>query len=129
MQLGSAEFPEQAAANPSDFAARVRAKLGDDKRLVRLYGTSTVIAHLTGDAKAARLYLLSYGGGNRRQPAGPQQRASASACSAATSRRSSPPTVRRPTPRLKDVENLPTATEFSLPSFRTIAIVDLEPLK
>ena len=44
VQLGTPDFPAEAAANPYEFAARVRAKLGDDKRLVRLYGTSTVIA-------------------------------------------------------------------------------------
>jgi hypothetical protein len=49
--------------NPSDFAALVRSKLGDDKRLVRLYGASTIIARLTGDGKHARLCLLSYGRG------------------------------------------------------------------
>ena len=65
VQLGSKDFPKESAQDPSDFAARVRAKLGDDRRLVRLYGTSTVIAHLTGDGRRARLYLLSYvrGGG------------------------------------------------------------------
>src|SRR5437879_3077927 len=47
VQLGSKDFPKESAQNPSEFAARVRAKLGDDRRLVRLYGTSTVIAHLT----------------------------------------------------------------------------------
>lgn len=129
VQLGSAAFPEQAAANPSDFAAQVRAKLGDDKRLVRLYGTSTVMAHLTGDAGAARLYLLSYGGASRRQPAGPQQGIRVRVLG-----RYKPTTLASyGTPAeaggLKDVENLPTATEFSLPSFRTIAVVDLEPLK
>jgi hypothetical protein len=129
VQLGSAEFPEQSAANPSDFAARVRAKLGDDKRLVRLYGTSTVVAQLTGDDKAARLYLLSYGGGNRRQPVGPQQ----AGIRVRVLGRYKPTRLAAfeapADAELKDVENLPTATEFSLPSFRTIAIVDLEPLK
>ncbi len=61
VQLGTPDFPTDAAANPYEFAARVRAKLGDDKRLVRLYGTSTVIARLTGDKTRARLYLLSFG--------------------------------------------------------------------
>jgi hypothetical protein len=129
VQLGSAEFPEQSAANPSDFAARVRAKLGDDKRLVRLYGTSTMIAQLNGDDSAARLYLLSYGGGNRRQPAGPQQ---AGIRVRVLGRYKPTKLAAYEAPadaQLRDVENLPTATEFSLPSFRTIAIVDLEPLK
>src|SRR5205085_5825559 len=74
VQLGSKDFPKESAQNPSDFAARVRAKLGDEKRLVRLYGTSTVIARLTGDAKRARLYLLSYArGGGRGQGGGGRQ--------------------------------------------------------
>ena len=62
VRLGTADFPTESAANPSDFAARVRAKLGDDMRLVRLYGTSSVVAHLVGNGKQVRLYLLSYGG-------------------------------------------------------------------
>jgi hypothetical protein len=129
VQLGSAAFPEQAAANPSDFAAMVRAKLGDDKRLVRLYGTSTVMAQLKGDDKAARLYLLSYGGARRQGAAAGMQ----------------PQGIRvrvlgRYTPTLEaygaqadaalaDVDNLPDATEFTLPAFRRIAIVDLERIK
>ena len=51
VQLGTKDFPKESADNPSDFAARVRAKLGDDRRLVRLYGATTIIAHLTGDGK------------------------------------------------------------------------------
>jgi hypothetical protein len=128
VQLGTPEFPEEAAANPSEFAARVRAKLGDDKRLVRLYGTSTVMARLTGDAKGARLYLLSYGGGNRRQPAGAQQgirvRVLGRYKPTKLAAYSAPADG-----ALKDVDNPGNATEFSVPSFRTIAIIDLEPLK
>ena len=129
VQLGSAEFPESAAANPSDFAAQVRARLSDDKRLVRLYGTSTVMAHLTGDAGAARLYLLSYGGANRRQPAGPQQGIRVRVLGRYKPTKLAAYGAPADAGGLKDVENLPTATEFSLPSFRTIAVVDLEPLK
>ena len=71
VQLGTKDFPKESADNPSDFAARVRAKLGDDRRLVRLYGATTIIAHLTGDGKHARLYLLNYGGrGGRGQGGG-----------------------------------------------------------
>jgi hypothetical protein len=125
VQLGTKDFPTEAAANPSDFAARVRAKLGDDKRLVRLYGTSTTIARLTADGKRARLYLLSYSRA-RGQQSGNQQ-----------------PGVRirllgryRPLQfaaygaagdaKLADVENPGNATEFTIPAFNTIAIIDLE---
>jgi hypothetical protein len=128
VQLGTADFPRDAAANPSEFAARVRARLGDDRRLVRLYGTSTVIAHLTGEAGAARLYLLAYGGSNRRQPAGSQQglrvrvlgryRPAGFAAYGLGADRT-----------LTDVENPGSATEFSVPPFMTTAIVELEALK
>ncbi len=128
VQLGTADFPPDAAANPSEFAARVRAKLGDDRRLVRLYGTSTVIAHLTGQAGAARLYLLAYGGSNRRQPGGNQQglrvrvlgryRPAGFAAYGVGAGQT-----------LTDVENPGNTTEFSVPPFMTTAIVDLEALK
>jgi hypothetical protein len=121
VRLGDADFPRQAANNPSDFAARVRAKLGDDKRLVRLYGSNTSIAYLTGDGKRARLFVLSYSR-NRSQPGlrvrmlgrySPLKFAAYGAAADA---------------KLTDVENPENATEFSLPPFNTIAIVDLEPL-
>jgi hypothetical protein len=95
---------------------------------VRLYGTSTVIAHLTGQAGAARLYLLAYGGSNRRQPTGSQQGlrvrvlgryrpAGFAGYGVAADQ------------KLTDVENPGNATEFSVPAFMTLAIVDLETLK
>lgn len=123
VQLGSNEFPRESAKNPSDFAARVREKVGDDNRLVRVYGTNTVIVHLTGNRERARLFVLAYGGNRRRQ--GREQQnvrirvlgrytpASFAAFGAA------------PDAALIDVENPGNATEFSLPSFATAAIVNL----
>jgi hypothetical protein len=123
VQLGSQDFPKEAAENPSDFAARVRAKLGDDRRLVRLYGTSTTIARLTGDGKRVRLYLLSYG--RSRGQGGGQQTirirvlgryvpAHFAAYGSATDA------------KLTDVENPGNTTEFSVPAFNICAIVDLD---
>jgi hypothetical protein len=60
IRIGSKDFPRDSVENPNDFAARVREKVTDDKRLVRLFGTYTVLAHLTGDGKRARLHLLNY---------------------------------------------------------------------
>ena len=48
-------------ANPAEFAARVRQKLTDAKRLVRVYGSETVIVRLEGDGRRARVHLLNYG--------------------------------------------------------------------
>jgi hypothetical protein len=135
VQLGSKDFPREAAVNPSDFAALVRAKLGDDKRLVRVYGTSTVVARLTGDGKQARLYLLSYGGrrqggggrGTAEQRGGPQP---VQGIRVRVLGRYQPTRFAGydagPDAKLTDVENPENTTEFSMPSFTTIAIVDLK---
>lgn len=122
VQIGSPDFPKESAANPSDFAARVREKVGDEKRLVRLYGTTTVIAHLTGDEKRVRLVLLSYSR-NRAQPGvrvrllGRYRPAKFAAYGTA------------PDATLADIEHPENATEFSIPDFNTIAIVDLDAVK
>jgi hypothetical protein len=125
--LGTPDFPRDIARNPSDFAARVREKVGDDNRLVRVYGTNTVIAHLTGDRARARLFVLAYGGNRRRQGRDQQNvrirvlgrytPASFAAFGAAVDA------------KLIDVENPGLATEFSLPSFATYAIVNLTAAK
>ena len=102
----------------------MRAKLGDDKRLVRLYQTSTVIAHLTGDGKTARLYLLSYGGPRRQQATGLQ--AGTRVRVLGRYRPTKVAAYGAPADAaLTDVDNPGDATEFTMPGFRTLAIVDL----
>jgi hypothetical protein len=126
VQLGTPDFPAESAANPYEFAARVRAKLGDDKRLVRLYGTSTVIARLTGDKSRARLYLLSFS--NRRQ-----QDVNAQAIRVRVQGRYRPAKFAAygttPEAKVSDVRHPGTTTEFWVPDFSTCAIIDLEGTK
>ena len=126
VQLGTPDFPAEAAANPYEFAARVRAKLGDDKRLVRLYGTDTVIARLTGDKSRARLYLLSFG--SRRQ-----QNAGAQAIRVRVQGRYQPAKLAAyggsPEAKLSDVRHPGPTTEFWVPGFDTCAIIDLEAMR
>jgi hypothetical protein len=122
VQLGAPDFPKESAQNPSDFAARVRDKLGDDKRLVRLYGTNTAIAHLTGDGKRVRLVLLSYSRNRTQQ--GMRVRI--------LGRYKAPKFAAYGTvadAMLTDIDNSGNALEFSVPQFSTIAIVDLEAVK
>jgi len=119
VRLGTPDFPQSAASNPSEFAARVRAKLGDDKRLVRLYGSTTAIVHLTGTDARARLYVLSYSRnrnqtGLRLRVLGRYRPTGFAAYGTA------------PDAKLTDVQNPGKTTEFSLPPFSTIAIVDLQ---
>ena len=49
IRIGSKQYPRDSVKNPSDFAARVREQLSDEKRLIRLYGTYTVLVNLTGE--------------------------------------------------------------------------------
>jgi hypothetical protein len=132
VQLGSKDFLREWAQDPSDFAARVRAKLGDDRRLVRLYGTSTVIAHLTGDGKRLRLYLQNYvraggrgqggrgqGGGGGGQPI--RVRVLGHYRPVAFAAFGAPDGA-----KLTDIENPGNATEFSVPAFQTLAIIEME---
>jgi len=122
VRLGSLDFPKDSAANPSDFAARVREKLGDDRRLVRLYGTNTAIAHLSGDENRVRLVVLSYSR-NRTQPGlrvrvlGRYKTPRFAAFGTA------------PGAQLTDIDTGSAATEFSVPLFSTIAIVDLDKMR
>ena len=126
VQLGTPDFPSDAAKNPVEFAARVRAKLGDDNRLVRLYGTSTVIARLTGDGKRARLYLLAFDRSRRRQAddtqairvrlLGRYQPAKLAAYGTGSNA------------SLTDLRHIGNSTEFWVPSFNAIALVDLDAL-
>jgi hypothetical protein len=62
VELGSREFPRQAAADPSALAQKIRRALGDEQRSLRLYGSEVVIGRLTADASRARLDLVNYGG-------------------------------------------------------------------
>jgi hypothetical protein len=126
VQIGSKEFPAAEAANPYDFAAKVRDKLGDDKRLIRLYGTSTTIARLTSDGKRARLYLLEYGAArDRNMGGGPDQTLRVRLLGKYT-----PKTFAafgaKADAKLTDIENPGATTEFWVPAFTTIAVIDLE---
>ena len=63
IRIGSKEYPEDEAANPSDFALKIRRQLTDERRSVRIYGSETVLCRLTGDGTRIRLHLLNYRGG------------------------------------------------------------------
>jgi len=62
IKLGTKEYPKASAADPSEFAQKIRRRLGDENRSLRVYGTETVICRLTGYGARARLHLLNYSG-------------------------------------------------------------------
>ena len=123
VQLGTPDFPADAAANPYEFAARVRAKLGDDKRLVRIYGTSTVLARLTGSGGKARLSLLSFS--RRRQEGGGAQAMRVRLVGRYRPTRFAAYGTAEGA-QLGDLRHTSNTTEFWVPDFTTLAVVDLE---
>jgi hypothetical protein len=60
--VGSPEYPAEEAADPSAFAQKVRARLTDERRSLRIYGSEVVVGRLTGTPGRLRLHLLNYGG-------------------------------------------------------------------
>ena len=123
VEVGTPAFPRDVLTNPNDFAARVREALGDDRRSVRVYGTSTVVSHLTGDDMRARLHLVSYS--RNRNQASIRVRVLGRYQPAAVAAFGAPDGA-----ALTDVRRLEEgATEFSVPAFNTIAIVDLDRMR
>lgn len=48
-------------SNPYDFMQEARQKLGDERRLLRLYGSELTVAELRRDGPRVRLMLVNYG--------------------------------------------------------------------
>jgi hypothetical protein len=116
VKVGSEQFPVEAARNPSDFAARVREKLQDEKRLLRIYGSSVGIGYLTGNDGNARLFLLNY---LPRPVTGLQVRIKGNY---SVSKAHVPG---RPNAVVKDPLTREGGTEFTMPEFQHFAVVDL----
>lgn len=117
IRLGSKQYPREAAKNPSDFAARVREQLGDDKRLVRLFGTYTVLANLTGDSRRARLHLVNY---SRRPVNDVRVRVLGNYRTVKLAEAADG------TQTAQDVVTSEGGTEFTVPQIVTYAVVDLD---
>jgi hypothetical protein len=117
VQIGTKEYPKSAAANPAAFATLVRQKLGDEKRLLRVYGTDVVIGRLTGDKRNARLHLINYGGskveGMRVRVRGDYAHGSVAAFGIGNA-------------TLSDYSVADGATEFTIPEMDVYAVVDLQ---
>ncbi|MBC8166232.1 MAG: hypothetical protein H7Y20_10210 [Bryobacteraceae bacterium] len=116
IRVGSPEYPRDSLKNPNDFAARVRERLSDDKRYVRLFGTYTVLANLTGTDERARLHLVNYSGRAakdiRVRVRGVYAQVKLS--EAAT-----------PAMQAADITVADKGTEFTVPHITTYAVIDL----
>jgi hypothetical protein len=115
--VGSPEFPAAEAADPSAFALKVRHKLTDERRSVRVFGSEVVICRFTGDGERIRLHLINYGGrdieGLRIRLRGAWGNGEALVAGVG------------PLP-LGDYLVADGATEFSIPRLATYAVIDLK---
>jgi hypothetical protein len=111
VKLGTKEFPLEDAKNPGKMAQLIRSTLTDDKRSVRVYGSVTVIARVTGNAERVRIQLLNYAGAER-QVNGLRVRVLGKYS-------------KHNHPALLDFTVEPDATEFTLPEMKTYAVIDL----
>ena len=62
IKFGTKQYPASAAADPSAFAQKLRRRITDERRTLRIYGNEVVISRLTGDGSRVRLQLLNYSG-------------------------------------------------------------------
>ena len=119
VQVGSKEFPAQEAKNPDLFAHKVRATLKDARRSIRLYGTSLVVARVTGNPGKIRVHLLNYGAGHGTRVGAFRVRVLG---------RYSKATLHSfdgPKDTVADYSLESDATEFTVPELKTYAVVDL----
>jgi hypothetical protein len=114
--VGTREYPTGEAADPSEFAQKIRRQLTDERRSVRVYGSEVVICRLTGDAERRRLQLINYGGrdieGLRIRVRGAYRAAEAHVTGAGRV-------------ELQDQVVADGATEFSIPRIGVYAVIDL----
>jgi len=118
VRIGSPDYPREEAADPSAFALKLRRRLTDDRRALRVFGSEVVICRLTAGDGRARLHVINYGG---REIEGLRVRvrgaySAGEAYVAGVGRLS-----------LQDQSAGAGVTEFSIPRLTTYAVVDLRP--
>jgi len=116
VKLGTAEYSRESARNPAQFAAGVRKRLGDEHRLLRIYGSDTVLGELEGDSTHTRVHLVNYA---NRDVHGARVRVLGTFASVKVSALGQPELV------LKDVAVTEGGTEFTVPILTRYAVVDL----
>lgn len=118
VRFGSKEFPLEQAKNPGMMAHEIRARLTDEKRSLRIYGSTVVVARLTAPPGGLRVHLLNYAGAERKLDGLRVRvlgRYTKHRLAAAGS----------PQEELADYTAETDATEFTLPELRTYAVIDL----
>lgn len=121
IKLGTKQYPQESAADPSAFALKIRRQLTDEKRSLRIYGGEVIIGRLTAKAGQARLHLLNYGG---REISGIRVRVRG------TYRQEAAWASGENSVELKDFTVTDDGfTEFTLPTLKLYSVVDLTSAK
>lgn len=102
--------------DPGKQAYEIRRQLGDDKRLLRIYGSEVVIGHLTGENGHARVHLVNY---SQRPVTGMRIRVLGHYTNA------TPHLFGIPDAKLTDVSMDSDATEFTIVNMNEYAVIDL----
>jgi hypothetical protein len=115
IQLGTAEYPKASATNPDAFAQKIRERITDSKRILRIYGSDVVLGHVEGDPGRMRLHLINYSDrpvyGLRVRLLGAYPKSKIAAFEGKA--------------ELQDFDAQSGATEFTLPELKRYAVVDL----
>ncbi|MEO8661307.1 MAG: hypothetical protein ABI693_22745 [Bryobacteraceae bacterium] len=118
VQLGKDPYAGKVAEDPYLTAGEARSRLGDARRLVRVYGSETTIARLEGDGGHMRLHLMHFGDykveGLRVRVRGAYKRVVVRA-------------MGKPEQEVEDRADEKDAVEFSVPVIENYLMVDLFP--
>lgn len=118
VRLGSKELPLEDAKNPVMAVHEIRARLTDDKRSLRLYGSAVVVGRLTALPDGVRVHLLNYAAAERKvdgvrvRVLGRYEKHRLAAAGS-------------PNEELVDYLVDRDATEFTLPELKSYAVIDL----
>ena len=108
--------------NPQQFAVTIRQKLGDEKRLVRIYGSETTLIRFESNGTRARLHLLNYANrkaeGLQVRVLGNWQKVTVHLAPSGTEPASKGPAA--------DLVVAGGSTEFTIPSLAIYAVVELQ---
>lgn len=121
VQLSSGEWHGSTVKDTDPIVHKIRAELNDNRRSVRIYGTSLVLAHLTGEPGKPRLHLLNYGAASRTRVEGFRVRV------LGRYTQSRIHSFDSPAEKLLDYQAQSDATEFTVPELKTYAVIDLAP--
>jgi hypothetical protein len=119
VRLGSPGYPASSIKEADSIVRTIRMNLTDARRSVRIFGTSLVIARLTGEPDKPRLHLLNYGGAHNIRVGGFRVRV------LGRYSKSQMHSFGAPAAQLLDYEVQSDATEFTVPELKIYSVVDL----